>query len=116
MFQPIAGIIKQLAKLDLNDPGIDSNVSPWSPIRSGPFPDFPQHVLMQVANELLVEQYGGGPATVKSPALGLRHSARFKFVEFATKGNVCRDEVLPVLWRERSGPVISTTALPEGVV
>jgi hypothetical protein len=116
MVQPIAGIIKQLAKLDLNDPGIDANVRPQSPIRSGPFPDFPQHVPMQVANELRVEQYGGGPATGKPPAFGLRHAARFEFVEFATKGNVGRDEVLPVLWRERSGPVISTTALPEGVV
>jgi len=28
MFQPMAGIIKQLAKLDLNDLGIDSKVSP----------------------------------------------------------------------------------------
>ncbi len=80
----------------------DSDIAFGSPKFPGPAPDVAEHPLVEIADEFLGEHVS---FSTKSPVLTTDDVLLFHLVEVSTKGDVGRDEVSHLFWRERCGVV-----------
>jgi len=84
---PVSDIIDKLAHFRRDAIGINSDVSGAPAIFSGPFPDLPEHVLVQFFQERVVQYIG--IALPPIPAARLGDVDLLGFVELAAQRDTC---------------------------
>lgn len=103
MLDPKSRIIDNLAEVGLDAIVRHAEIALGRAIRSRPSPDAVEHPSMEPAKEGLVHDIS---FAAERPAIRFQDVVLFEFVEFAPQRDVCRDQSIPFVRRQRCRVVV----------
>lgn len=99
VLEPIANVARELRELRRNLVPVHTDVLAGLPRTTCPFPDLPEHLLVQLMKESSIRHIDGFAAT--RPEDRVLDVLLLELVEFALRGDIVRDEALKLLGLKR---------------